>query len=176
MPSSDRSLAPAALAAAALIGAGPALAGGEAGTARAAMALFAENCFSPFLTAEKARRTFALSGITYDFYDLDPFSSADPSPATGTDVTPGTDRRCEIAFSGDYAQSAAQAAADGLAQEGIETPAPTPDSYQASEGTTLLAARRLNPRRVAVVEVGTRPSGGRVETYMRVERLEASEP
>lgn len=151
----------------------PTFAGGTQATARAAMDLFAENCFSPYLTADKARRAFALSGITYDFYDLDPFANADPSPAQ-TQVTPGTDRRCEIAFPGDYAEDAAQAAAEGLAREGITEPAALPARYAETDTTTLLAARRLNPRRIAIVHVGTRQTSRGPETYLRVERLTPS--
>ena len=150
---------------------GPAQAGGTQATARAAMQLFADNCFSPYMTAEKARKTFALTGTTYDFYDLDPFSSAEPSPATGRPVTPGTDRRCEISFAGDYAEKAAEAAMNALAAEMIFTPADVPARYQADAGTTLLAARRLNPRRTAIVHMGTRKGPQGTETFMLVERL-----
>ena len=146
-------------------------AGGTKATARAAIALFADNCFSPFMTAEKARKTFALSGMSYDFYDLDPFSSADPSPATGRAVTAGTDRRCEVAFAGDYADKAAAAAVAALGSEGITTPAPLPASFAQEDGTTLLAARQLNPRRTAIVHVGTRKGPQGTETFMLVERL-----
>lgn len=152
-----------------------AAAGGAQATARAAMEIFADNCFSPFMTAEKAAKTFALSGTTYDFYDLDPFSSAAPSPAKG-DVTPGTDRRCEIAFAGDHAEKAATAAAEALGAEGITTPAPLPASYSKTNATTLLAARQLNPRRVAIVHVGTREGAQGLETFMLVERLTPSGP
>jgi len=150
---------------------GPVQAGGPKATARAAMALFVENCFSPFMTAEKAARTFALSGAGYDFYDLDPFSSAAPSPATARAVTPGTDRRCEISFAGTYADQAADAAINALEAEGIDTPALLPAAFTKGDGTTLLAARRLNPRRVAIVHVGTRAGAHGTETFMLVERL-----
>lgn len=139
------------------------------------MGLFADHCFSPFLTASKAAKTFALSGARYDFFDLDPFSSADPSPATGRAVTAGTDRRCEISFAGDYAEVAAQAATDALAAEGITTPASLPATFTPHTGTTLLAARQLNPRRKAVVHVGTRQGPQGTETFMLVERLTPSD-
>lgn len=137
--------------------------------AQRAMALFADHCFSPFLTAEKAAELFGYTA--HDFYDLDPFSSAAPSPATGRSATPGTDRRCEISFPGAHAEAAAEAAQAGLAAEGIETEEALPAQFSAAPGTALLAARRLNPRRVAVVTVGTRPGEGGPETYLRVERL-----
>ena len=134
------------------------------------MDLFAQNCFSPFMTAGKAGKTFALSGTTYDFYDLAPFSSAAPSPATRP-ITPGTDRRCEIAFPGNHAEKAATAAAEALQNEGITTPAPLPAAYATTQTTTLLAARKLNPRRTAIVHVGTREGAQGTETFMLVERL-----
>ncbi|KIN63670.1 Succinyl-CoA synthetase subunit beta [Sulfitobacter noctilucicola] len=152
-----------------------ATAGGPASTARAAMQLFADNCFSPYLTADKAAKTFALSGASYDFYDLDPFSSVAASPATARAVTPGTDRRCEVSFAGDYSETAAQAVLKGLSAEAILDPAPLPARYASGDSTTLLAARRLNPRRVAVVHVGTRPASGGIETFMLVERLTPSD-
>lgn len=154
--------------------ASPLSAGGAKGTARAAMALFADHCFSPFMTADKAAKTLALSGTSYDFYDLDPFSSAAPSPAKGRAVTPGTDRRCEVAFPGNYAKKAAEAAKAGLADEDITTPAPLPAAFEATDTTTLLAARQLNPRRIAIVHVGTRDGAQGTETFMLVERLTPS--
>ena len=39
------------------------------------------------------------------------------------------------------------------------------------ETTTLLAARKLNPRRTAIVHVGTRQTPKGTETFMLVERL-----
>lgn len=152
-----------------------AYAGGPQATARTAIDLFAENCFSPYLTAQKARSIFALSGTTYDFYDLDPFSSAAPSPAR-TEVTLGTDRRCEISFQGNYAEKAATAAAEALKSEGITTPAALPAAYTKTTTTTLLAARHLNPRRVAIVHVGTRENANGTETFMLVERLTPINP
>ncbi|NNE51020.1 MAG: succinyl-CoA synthetase subunit beta [Sulfitobacter sp.] len=149
-----------------------ATAGGTKSTARAAMQLFADHCFSPYMTAEKAAKAFALSGASYDFYDLDPFSNVEPSPAMGRPATPGTDRRCEISFAGDCAETAAQVAVEALAAEGINQSAALPDGFGPQEGTQLLAARQLNPRRVAVVHVGTRPGDAGVETFMLVERLQ----
>ncbi len=132
---------------------------------------FALNCFSPFMTAARAGEVLAGPGVRVDFYDLDPFSNAAPSPVTGRPATTGTDRRCEVAFDGDYADLAASAAIAGLETEGIRTEAPIPDRYQPNEGTALLGARQLNPRRIAVVHVGTRPGPNGIETFMFVERL-----
>ena len=152
--------------------AGPAASGtAQVSIARTAMDLFAEHCFSPYMTADKAESYFASSGASYDFYDLDPFSNSDPSPATGRTVTPGTDRRCEISFPGNHADTAATKAASALEAEGITKPAGVPAGYQKDAGTTLLAARKLNPARTAVVQVGTRDAGAGTETFMLVERL-----
>lgn len=145
------------------------------------MVIFSENCFSPFLTEDKAAKVLSLRGTdladtSYDFYDLDPFSSAAPSPATKRAVTPGTDRRCEIAFPGDYSEKAAKAAAEALQSEGITTPAALPAAYTETTTTTLLAARRLNPRRVAIVHVGTRQGAQGTKTFMLVERLTPTDP
>lgn len=139
--------------------------------ANAAMTLFADNCFSPFMTANKAETLFTVAGVSYDFYDLDPFSSAPPSPAQGRDVTQGTDRRCEIRFDGSYGPEAMQTAIAALKAEGIRTPGDVPAYFTRTKTTYLLAARRLNLRRVAVVHVGTREGPAGIETFMLVERL-----
>ena len=138
--------------------------------ADAGIRAFVGNCFSPFMTADKAQDVFDLPDVRYDFYDLDPFSNVPPSPALGA-VTNGTDRRCEVAFDHDYAAMAADAVVVQLTKEGITKGAEVPASYQASDGTALLAARMLNPKRKAVVHVGTRPGPSGVETFMFVERL-----
>lgn len=148
----------------------PALARAPQLAADAGIRAFVDNCFSPFMTAEKAQVVFDQPDVRYDFYDLDPFSNVAPSPALGH-VTDGTDRRCEIAFDHDYSRIAAQAVVVQLAKEGITKEAAVPATYQANDGTVLLAARMLNPRRKAVVHVGKRPGPSGVETFMIVERL-----
>lgn len=134
--------------------------------------VFAENCFSPFLTARRAEKAFGETGARYDFYDLDPFTNAAPSPAYGPRAaTEGTDRRCEVSFDGAHLSVAVELALAGLTRENINTEVPVPKTHKAQAGTELLAARRLNPRRVAVVHVGTRQGPNGVETFMLVERL-----
>ena len=132
---------------------------------------FAAYCFSPFLTAAKAAEAFADPAIRHDFYDLNPFSDVAPSP--GADVTPGTDRRCAVAFDGDRGIDAIHAVAEALKAEGLTTPAPLPATHigTALPGTTLMAAVALNPGRVAVVHTGTRPGPNGTETFLSVERL-----
>ena len=140
--------------------------------ATAGITAFVENCFSPLMTAGRAAEVFDLPTVRHEFYDLDPFSSAAPSPVTGRTATPGTDRRCEVSFDLDHAARAAEAVIAQLAREGITDPAPLPPQYTENAGTTLLAARFLNLRRIAVVHVGTRPGpSGIEETFLMVERL-----
>lgn len=135
------------------------------------MRAFAAHCFSPFLTAAKAADVFNYPNLNYQFYDLDPFSDVAPSPVKGRAATPGTDRLCEVSFFGDFGEKAAEAAKQALKDEGILTPAKLPPNYTPTPTTTLLAARQLNPRRVAVVHVGTRAAPSGKETFMSVERL-----
>ena len=136
---------------------------------------FAAHCFNPRLTGDLAQARLASEGVRVDFYDLRPFSNVAISPANGRAVTAGTDRRCEVAFDGSFAPLAAQAALSGLTEEGILTEAALPDSYTALPGTELLAARQLNPNRVAVVHAGTRPHHDGTETFIFVERLVPSD-
>lgn len=137
--------------------------------------LFSQHCFSPALTGERAAQVFAAQGLRHDFYDLDPLTAVAPSPATGAPVTPATDRRCEVSFDGAFPGPASSAASDALQREGIAQTAQVPAVYQATQGTALLAARRLNPRKIAVVHVGTRPGPTGTETFLSVERMPLAE-
>ena len=145
--------------------------GAFAGSPLGIVQSFADNCFSPFLTAAKAETALRTPGVRVDFYDLDPFSSVLPSPVVGRPATPGTDRRCEIAFDGDHRAIAVKAAVEALKSEGIVSEADLPQTHTKTGGTALLAARQLNPKRIAVVHVGTRPGPSGPETFMTVERL-----
>lgn len=136
-----------------------------------AIAGFAAHCFDPRLTADRVADLLLPTGARVDFYDLDPFSNVAPSPVSGAGATDGTDRRCELSFDGDHADRAAAAALQALEAEGIETAVDLPASHRATPGTVLLGARQLNPARVAVVHVGTRPGPNGVETFLNVERL-----
>ncbi|MBY4894891.1 succinyl-CoA synthetase subunit beta [Rhodobacteraceae bacterium N5(2021)] len=148
----------------------------DATVPQAGSAAFAGHCFSPFMTAARAQEVLASPGVRVDFYDLDPFSRVEPSPVTGRAATPGTDRRCEVAFDGDHAELTTSAAVAGLEMEGIDNVAPVPDRYAHTDGTALLGARFLNPRRVAVVHVGTRSGPNGIETFLMVERMTPLEP
>lgn len=130
---------------------------------------FADHCFSPLLTADSAAANLP---ARHDFYDLDPFSAGNPiSEPSGRPATPGTDRRCEVAFDGEEVDASVEVVIAALASEGILTAADVPQDFDQQEGTQFISARRLNPRRVAVVQVGTRPGPNGVETFLNVERL-----
>ncbi|MEM9320596.1 MAG: succinyl-CoA synthetase subunit beta [Pseudomonadota bacterium] len=142
----------------------------QSGLAQAdAASAFADHCFSPFLTAQAAAANLP-SG--HDFYDLDPFRDSNPiSEPRGRPATPGTDRRCEVAFDGADVEAGIAAVTQGLRKEGIDTEAAVPADFPAQAGTGFIAARQLNPTRIAVVQVGTRPGPNGVETFISVERL-----
>ncbi len=155
------------------------LAGSVAGAqapsiAQDAIAAFAAHCFNPRLTGQLVTERLDPTGARVDFYDLDPFSNVPPTLGVALDATPGTDRRCEVSFDGDYSDQAAEAVLAALEAEGIRASAPLPDTHDATPGTALLGARQLNPNRIAVVHVGTRPGPNGIETFMNVERLTPS--
>ncbi|MBF9029000.1 succinyl-CoA synthetase subunit beta [Rhodobacterales bacterium HKCCE3408] len=133
---------------------------------------FADHCYSPFLTAETAEARLGGAGARVDFYDLRPFRSTNPvAEPQGRPATPGTDRRCEVAFDGTYPEAGVAAAVAGLEAEGIQAEAPVPEDFPVQPGAEFVAARFLNPDRIAVVQVGTRPGPNGVETFIGVERL-----
>lgn len=137
-----------------------------------ALQAFADHCFHPTMTAERAKKLLGSTGARFDFYDLDPLYSRNAiSRPNGRPITQGTDRRCEVSFDGDQATQARDAALSGLDVEGIDMPAAVPPNYTKTQVTSLLAARHLNPRRIAVVHTGTRNGANRVETFLSVERL-----
>ncbi|MCU4651225.1 succinyl-CoA synthetase subunit beta [Roseibacterium sp. SDUM158016] len=135
---------------------------------------FAAHCFSPLLTGETAAERLAPARV--DFYDLRPFrTGAAVSEPGGRPVTPGTDRRCEVAFDGAHVEAGIDAVRAGLSREGILDEAPVPGDFAVQDGASFVAARFLNPNRIAVVQVGTRPGPNGTETFINVERLEPSE-
>ncbi|MDD9921563.1 MAG: succinyl-CoA synthetase subunit beta [Boseongicola sp.] len=141
--------------------------------ADSAIAAFSANCFSPRLSRSKANEVFGLANVRYDFYDLDPFTSAAPTPASVRPATPGTDRRCEVSFAGDHTEIAVGAVTSQLELEGLREVVDLPGSHESlrTSSTALLAARRLNHLKIAVVHVGTRPFENGIETFLNVERL-----
>ncbi|MEL6915158.1 MAG: succinyl-CoA synthetase subunit beta [Pseudomonadota bacterium] len=143
---------------------------GTAAASEAALQAFSQHCFSPFLTAARAD---AVLPARHDFYDLRPFRASNPvSPPEGRAATPGTDRRCEVAFDGRAVAAGMETISQALAREGIVTQAPVPAGFPLMAGTEFAAARQLNPRRIAVVQVGTRPGPNGPETFLNVERLD----
>lgn len=143
----------------------------DTGNAAVSSAAFADNCFSPFLTAELAAG-LVTPDRRVDFYDLRPFRPSNPvAEPLGRAVTPGTDRRCELAFDGEWVAAGIAGAIRGLRQEGIETEAEVPADFPSQPGAEFIAARQLNPNRIAVVQVGTRSGPNGTETFINVERL-----
>lgn len=133
---------------------------------------FADHCFSPHLTAETAQTNMAPSGARIDFYDLRPFSAPAVSPVTGHAQTPGTDRRCEVAFDGSNTTAATRWLKTGLKQEGLlHKKANVPADFNRQVGVIFIAASQLNPNRIAVVQVGVRGTADTPETFINVERL-----
>ncbi len=156
--------------AALLLGIGPSLAAEN--LADRAGAAFADNCFSPFLTAKTARPKITPTGARLDFYDLRPFSDAEPSPVTGRAPTLGTDRRCEVAFDGAKTDEAQSWVLRGVEQERLKDRLiAVPKDFALLPTTRHAAAVQLNPDRVAVTQVGKRAGPNGTETYMSVERL-----
>ena len=138
-------------------------------TPDSATGAFAANCFSPFLTAETAADRLP---PRHDFYDMRPFRASNPvALPRHRPATPGTDRRCEVAFDGADIEAGIAGVLHGLEQEGIDTEAAVPADFPAQDGTEFIAARFLNPQRIAVVQVGTRPGPSGIETFINVERL-----
>ncbi|WP_298860367.1 succinyl-CoA synthetase subunit beta [uncultured Sulfitobacter sp.] len=149
--------------------AGSAVAAQDAATVGRA---FADHCFNPRLTAQTAQANIGPSGARIDFYNLDPFTSAAPSPVTGRAQTIGTDRRCEVAFDGFDLQTAIKWVGLGLKQEGLaDRKAKVPEGFARANGTAFIAAAQLNPNRIAVVQVGARDGASGTETFINVERL-----
>ncbi|WP_308916064.1 succinyl-CoA synthetase subunit beta [Jannaschia sp. LMIT008] len=142
------------------------------------LSAFAAFCFDPHLTATTAQERIVADGTRLDFYDAMPFSAPNPTFVTvgtqGRPRTPGTDRRCEVSFDGIRGADAVETVLAALADEGIDRDAPLPVTHAdaALPGTLLLAARYLNPNRIAVVHAGTRMGPDDVvETFASVERL-----
>lgn len=144
-------------------------------TAELAIGAFADTCTIRGLTASEAearmRDYVARQGgeglpFRLAFYDI----TLEP---TDRGVTPGTDRRCEVAFPGNHTAPATEALMALMQQPPVfGRPIPLPITHSPQPGTAFIEGRQLNPRVAAVVHVGTRPTGGDgLETFMNVERL-----
>lgn len=156
-----------------LLGAGSAVADAQA---TAVAKAFANNCFNPRLTAETAQQTLAVSGARVDFYDLSPFSGAAPSKPEGRAPTPRTDRRCEVASDGYHFKIAQRWVESGLEREGLSRSVTgVPPHFPVQPGTTFIVATRLNPSRIAVVQIGLRDGPNGDETFINLERMVPSD-
>lgn len=144
-----------------------------------AIGAFANTCTVRGLTADEAEgrmRNFVAAqggeGLPFrlEFYDV----TLQPTDLT---VTPGTDRRCEVAFSGDHTEPATEALVALMERPPVfGTPIPLPITHSPGPDTAFIEGRQLNPRVAAVVHVGTRDTDAGVETFINVERLMPSEP
>ncbi len=153
-------------------------AGAPPATADLAIGAFADTCTVRGLTPEAAEgrmRDFVAAeggaGLPFrlEFYDI----TLQP---TDLPVTPGTDRRCEVAFPGDHTDPATEALVALMERPPVfGTPIPLPITHSPAPGTAFIEGRQLNPRVAAVVHVGTRETADGLETFMNVERLEPEE-
>jgi hypothetical protein len=144
-------------------------------TADLAIGAFADTCTVRGLTlaeAEGRMRDFVAEeggeGLPFrlEFYDI----TLQP---TDLPVTPGTDRRCEVAFPGEHTKPATAALLALMERPpAFGTPIPLPITHSPVHGTAFIEGRQLNPRVAAVVHVGTRETDTGLETFMNVERLE----
>lgn len=149
-------------------------AGAPPATADLAIGAFADTCTVRGLTAEAAdgrMRDFVAAeggvGLPFrlEFYDI----TLQP---TTLQVTPGTDRRCEVAFPGDHTAPATEALLALMARPPVfGTPIPLPITHSPAPGTAFIEGRQLNPRVAAVVHVGIRDTDAGPETFLNVERL-----
>lgn len=148
-------------------------------TADLAISAFADTCTVRGLTADQAEARMrahvaALGGnglpFRLEFYDI----TLEP---TNLRVTPGTDRRCEVAFSGVHTAPATAALLDLMQRPPVfGQPIPLPITHSPSPGTAFIEGRQLTQRVAAVVHVGTRDTATGPETFINVERLVPSEP
>jgi len=147
----------------------------EADVADLAMGAFADTCTQRGMTANAAEARMVAyvaanggMGLPFNlsFYD----TTLEPTELT---VTPGTDRRCEVSFRGDYAEPAARSVVQLMELPPVFGRAiPLPITHTPVQDTFFIEGRQLNPRVAAVVHVGTRRTIAGTETFMNVERLE----
>jgi len=144
-----------------------------------AIGAFAEACPWPRQTASDvearmlrfaSERGFADLPFALDFYDT-------TLEQTAADVTPGTTRRCEVAFPGIHTEPATEALQILMATPPVfGQPIPLPITHSPMPGTYFIEGRQLNARVAAVVHVGTRENATGLETFINVERLLPSAP
>jgi hypothetical protein len=143
-----------------------------------AISAFAQTCTVRGLTLAEAEARMRAhvadlggAGLPFrlDFYDI----TLEP---TDRSVTPGTDRRCEVAFDGTHTSEAIAALLEVMQTPPVfGTAIPLPITHSPGPGTAFIEGRQLNPRVAAVVHVGTRETAGGPETFINVERLTPSD-
>lgn len=146
----------------------------EPQVAELALGAFGETCTVRGMTADRAEARMRAhvaarggTGLPFDlaFYDI----TIEPTDLT---VTPGTDRRCEVAFPGDHTGRAVETLLALMATPPVfGQPIPLPVTHSPHPGTSFIEGRQLNPRVAAVVHVGTRVAETGLETFINVERL-----
>lgn len=175
LPSIQQHLPILGIAAFVAVAAGCASAAQTPNVADLAQSAFASVCTNPGQTAAvvDARMRAHVAGrggnglpFAVDFYDT---TLGDVSDT----ITPGTNRRCEVAFSGNHTDDATQTLLTAMQGPPVfGTITDMPDGFTATDGTHFIQARLLNARGTrAVVHVGTRTGPQGLETFINVERL-----
>lgn len=127
---------------------------------------FTDHCFTKGMTVAQAQDRMApeAGGFELEFYD----TTLAPAAA----ITPGTDRRCAVRFSGNHTADAQAAVHAKMATPPVfGTPTALPGTHAARDGTTFIEARALLRGRLAVVHIGYRDGA----TFITVERLSPDE-
>ena len=136
-------------------------------SANPAITAFNTWCFKAGQTEAQARANMKAdtAPFTLTFWD----DSLEPRPADAPD---GIERRCEVAFDGNFTSAAVKAVRHQMAAPPVfGTPIPLPATHQPTPGTALIEGRELLRGRVAVVHIGTRNTNGALITFMAVDRL-----
>lgn len=137
--------------------------------AEQAIASFNAVCFKAGQTAEQARMRMQDRDGTPLPYRLS-FWDKTLAPAPGTPE--GLDRHCEVSFDGDHRAIAIAALKAQMATPPVFGFAiDLPKTHTRDATTGFIQGRELLRGRKAVVQVGLRTHGGKVETFMNVERL-----
>ena len=140
-----------------------------AGEARDAIRAFNAHCFTKGMTLEQAQQRMRRISNTPGVAPL-PFELAfyDTTIAPAPAAHPGTDRRCQITFDGDYTADALTALQHQMATPPVfGTPGDLPRTHAPQAGTTFIQGRDLPLNRRAVVHVGLRDG----KTFISVDRL-----
>ena len=137
-----------------------------------AITAFTAACFNKGYTQQRITQTMehAIGGplsFNLTFWD----KTLAPAPETSEFL----ERRCEVAFAGNHTKTAVDALREKMATPPVfGHKIPLPATHSAKLGTVLIEGRELLRGRMAVIEVGTRPTQTGIETYITVDRLPAN--